>query len=269
MTRTSRVRGLSLVEAIIAIYLLLCAFMVVINLFHTAMRYGAGIDRPIYATVIAGRKLEEIRRWAWTPAAKGYNFHGDWSAVTVSSRPDDENPEYYVTVRTAASGLLSPCSSFESAYPEAERKSMDASAKKVKVTVSWSPGDASKAVSLVSVIREPSREFRSTSPIVVTPVGTVPSSVSQDGTVSFTVKAYDSQDVALEDLVFRWYVEPMTGNGTLVAQAHNGTTATFAHKVLMPNNVWGHAPGQCKMKVRAVYRGVEQWGETPVMELAP
>jgi Tfp pilus assembly protein PilV len=278
--------GLSIIETMIAMVVLVGAFMLVFTLFHASLRYTNRVEKRVFASIIAEKKLEEIRSWASKKAAVGYNYDSDWSTYSGACGPDPGNPEYIVSVTARNSSIDSPSRSFEALLALPEKKRLHSAVKKVRVSVAWDPHDPAKSLSFTTLVKEPVRSFRNprftidnsrspaTDPIVVS-AASIPDPLPRDGTVSFTALAYDSENNVICDLFFLWYVQPITdpatgvaGNAT-ITQAHNGSSATLVNKVILPGGAVGYTGGKCLVKARAVYGGIEQWGSSEVINLAP
>jgi Tfp pilus assembly protein PilV len=264
-------RGFTLHETMVAIVILMIAFMLVFNLLHTSLRYGRRVESQIFASIIAEKKMEEIRDWATQKSGTQYNFESNWSYYSGSVQADSGFPEYKVSVSVRDALLLSPCDAVEAASPGSARR-LSGSAKKVKVTVSWDSSDPTKGISILSLIREPPRTFAT---MTVASVSAIPNPLSRDASVQFSAKARDNNGNVINDMILVWYVEPMTGNGT-VEQSSDGSTATFCNHIRMADGSWGHSPEnppgnnpKCKVKARAVYCGVEHWAESAEITLEP
>ncbi len=272
---TRRVRrqpaGMSLVETLMAMVLLVFAFMLVFTLFHASLRYGLHVQQRVFASTIAARKMDEIRRWAWTKAPTGWNFHSDWTDVSGVTAPDAEHAGFYTSVDALDATLDTPGSFFESGYPLAERRRLTASVQKVRIRVYWDapPLDERRSLLLVSLVREPPRAFREVDPIVITAAVSIPDPLPQDGTVSLSARAYDAENQQIPDVFFRWYVEPKTGQGTITSEDRDGKNAVFCNKYRLITGAWTHTGGTCRVKVRAVCMGVEKWALTDIINLQP
>lgn len=267
----NRATGFTLVETLVAMTILLVAFMLVFNLFHATLRYGSMVEKQVFASVIATRKLEEIRKWSGTHLTQGYNYDTDWSYYSGVSSPDTENPDYTVKVAVRNASLRSPSTAYEASNPS-DQKGLGSSCRKVKVTVSWDPLNPSKSLSLTSLVKDPVRTLRASNPLVVTPKTSIAGSLVRDGEFSFSADIYDADNLPVKDALFMWYAYPMDGNGT-VTQARNGSLAAIYNFVYAPDPVLGtirkYTGGTCKVMVRAVYAGVEKTAYSDTITLAP
>ncbi|MEW6282590.1 MAG: hypothetical protein AB1758_28530 [Candidatus Eremiobacterota bacterium] len=68
-------RGLSLLETVIALFILSAAIMLVVNLMHASLRHKARLEKRTQATLLASRVMAELRSWARDPI----NFATGWA----------------------------------------------------------------------------------------------------------------------------------------------------------------------------------------------
>ena len=81
-------RGLSLAEAIIAIFLMLSGFVVMGRLLMTGMHYQRLVDNEQNAVFLAESQLEQIRGWsAKNHVPAGSVPFSDWSACPGQPGP--------------------------------------------------------------------------------------------------------------------------------------------------------------------------------------
>jgi hypothetical protein len=254
------VGALSLLETIMALGLLVAGFTVFFRLYHSALTYSTAGERKTLAANIAQRQLIKLRGWAVQPAAGGRNFD-DWTAYTDVSFPDEEYPDYQVRIQSAFAAAVSPNSELIVGPAGFEKKSLDATFRKVQITVSWSQG----TLEVVSLIGDPTRRLRAVNPVVITgPAGTV----ARDAKVDLSLKVFDTNDREIPDLMARWYVKPINGVGQ-VGSPIEGGTATFVNVSEKMDGSPQYTGGQCRVTARVVYRGEEAWGESDILDLAP
>ncbi len=113
--RQSRL-GLSLPETLISLFLLTGLILVVIQLFHTGMRYHRWAENRAIASSLLTSKLEELRGWSNRPGGTGYNVD-DGSAHNGVT--DTSNFGFEVTTTVLDQVVYSPSSAFESSEPNA------------------------------------------------------------------------------------------------------------------------------------------------------
>lgn len=244
-------RGISLLEAVVGLFLLVCAVLAVIVLVHSGLRHTARTQRLELATQIAERKLEEMRAWAASRQGAGYGFD-DWSSHTGPARPDPVDPRFQVQVNVRPWTLAANSSAIESLYPAAEQIRLSRSALEVRVTVD--------RVSLTALIGEPDRGVRA-SPIELTPEVAPPPMLPRDASLTWRAEAYDADNRPLRDVTFQWYVRPGTGNGNL-QQTRDGRTCVFTNRLDREVGPPIYTGGQVVLEARARYFGRELLGQS-------
>lgn len=256
-----RSSGMSMLETIIALGLLVSAFAVFFRLYHVALGYAAAGERRMQAASVAQRQLVKLRGWALEANGTGTNFD-DWSAYTDTSFNDEEHPAYKVRIQSAFVTSVSPNSSLLAGPLGFDKKSLESSTRKVQITVSWD----SESLLVASLIASPPRQLRRINPVEIS--GWSGGSVARDQSIPLTVKVYDSNDVQIPDVMARWYVKPINGVGK-VDSPLEGDSATFINVSEKMDGTPQHTGGQCRVRARVVYRGREVWGESDIMDLAP
>lgn len=240
-------RGFTLVEAIIAAFLLLTSLLVVAALVDTSLRSQAKAEQYMMASMVATNELEKLRAYADRFGMRELDgFDGQQFA-------SESDPELQVRLSVKPYELHLPNSSLESGVPAEQRKTFQDSARQVAVSVGWSasPDDTVSVASLISDWRP--AEFE----VVVTADG--PSEVGRDGTVKLKATAGD-----IPDIVYTWYTEPLDGLGSIKEVARDGQTATYVYRYRTPAGRFEYYPGQCRVVVRAQYRDVVKTGELVV-----
>ena len=253
-------RGNSLLETILALFLLAAATLLIVSLFHTALQRSRWSEQQTAACHIAERTLSEIRSWS---AQGNFTRAQDLQSWDGRNYQDSTQPEFGIAIRATMARLASPCESLETFYPAAERRRMDLSAAKVQVKVSWSgarPG--SSQVTLVSVIPESPRQLQS-----VTVTGNT-GPLSAGAPTTFTAIAYDANQQPIHDIVFVWWVEAQTGNG-LITPLHNGSSAVFVNQGRRSDGTTFQSGGTCRIAALASYDGQEVIGYSGDVQLQP
>lgn len=245
-------RGLSLAETIIAIFLLVASFLVITNLFHAGLRYIHKVEARHLAVLVAQNKIEEVRDWARLAA----NFQA-FGTLDGDSGSDTLYPGYTWRLEVEDLVARSPSTRMEEIAPGQERE-LRSTLKKLEVSVDWE----TESITLVTYVAAPTGEWRPTTPLVMTAVGGIPNPVPVGGTIDFQVQGFGTSG-PLDDLMFRWSVRPLTGNGTITAQSRDGRTATFQNSYLGLST-----GGTVEVEVRAVYRGQERIVGSGVINLA-
>ncbi len=234
--------GVSLAESVVALFLLVAAMLVMTSLLHRSLRLTVEAEQEAVAATVAHNRFAELRSWA----SQGDNFDALGSLDgTITNSPD--YPGFQTQVEVFNHQLYSPCSTFESTL--VDPKSLASSAKRVGVKVLWAGGTFRAS----SLIAEPVREWGN---LVITPNGGVTLNVGDSAT--FTAAAFDSEGDPIADLFYRWTVDPGSGNGMLESQSRDGQSAVFRHQIVLPDGSLGSAAGNCRIVLRAVFRGQER-----------
>jgi hypothetical protein len=259
-----RRRGLTVVETIIASFLLVGGLLITVALFHTSLRYTAQAEQVVVATTLAQRTLNEMRSWARTPA----NYRSAWSPYHNITVADPQHPTFLIRTEVSQSGgqphplLASPCTSLDGLYPATQQRQLANSARRVRVTVTWPPYSAGSTYRLVSLVEEPRLTWRATNPIVVNVSNSGP--LNRNGTSTITAQGYDNSGQPIPDLVYSFYVEPGDPASMAdISQTRQGRSATLTHILTLLSGSPTYGPaGQVIVTARAVYKGEERWGSS-------
>ena len=247
----------------VSFFLLTGAFLVIIGLFHWGLRYSTIAQAQQRAVLIAEEKLTEIRAWARQPTAGGFNFD-DWTPYLNSTTPDPHDPSYTVQVRSQPQPLVSPCTTFELPHASgADQRKLSTSVMKVQVTVRW----GTRHVDLATLVADPTRELRTTNPIVVSEIS-APSPLARNTTAEYRVYGYDSNDLPIRDLMFNWNVKLGNSNGT-IQQRRDGSLANVTNAVTIPLQPTLYTGGTLTLQARTSYRGQPASGESTALSLTP
>lgn len=254
-------KGYTLAESVIGMLLLLATFAVMARLYDAAIERASASEQRYLATLVAQRELERVRTWSASQHGDGGLPFSDWSAVEGSG-PATDFPEFTVEVRTSAVTLLSPSTAFESVFPVAQQKQLNASARRVEVEVSFQGGNTR----LVSVLTEPPRS----NPQVVVTITTGSSPLARDATLELEAAA-SAGGQPLDDLQFGWHIEG-AGNGTLELLQRDGSQARFTNRIEIPGQGTVYSadstPGAtCQIAARIIYQGREIVGRSAVVVL--
>jgi len=131
--------GYSLVETIIASFILLLGFLVSIRLFNAAINYSGVSQMRGLAVLVGNKKLEEINAWnRSTHQPVGATPFSDWSAYNGATVADAVNPTISTTITTTpVSPLYVPCTTFQAIVPTANQVTMVNCLERVDVQVNW------------------------------------------------------------------------------------------------------------------------------------
>ena len=243
----------------VAIFLMLSAFVVMSRLMITGIRYERLVDNEQNAIFLAESQMEEIRGWS----AKNHDPVGtvpfsNWSSCP--SLPANPLSGYTVAVNSTVQQIYSPCTTWELQYTNpARRRILRQSARRVRVTVSWSD----RTYQLESLVCAPVAPPAASVAVTVSGAG----GVARDNVATYTAVANGPNGV-LPDVLFAWYVYGV-GNGTLIperdgAQAQLGN---YMQDAATPANTVGYGTGPCLMRALARVRGKEVWGDSSQINL--
>ena len=230
------------------------AFIILVRLFHAGMQYFNWVERRTIATYVAERRIAELRRWAKTQT--------NWSGPPTGADPNE--PDFKVNVALTDLILASPSTESEKNFAQ-QRRLDNQSVKQAKVTVAWDRGQ----VDLYTILIDPFRGWRDANPIQLS--GAIPSSLNGGGSFTVTATGYDSAGRPIRDLFFNWYAEPVFPNGAraTINATRDGRSATFWNLAQYANGAMQSSNGNCRIAVRAVYRGQERWVRTGSIDLNP
>ena len=110
-----RFLGLTLVESIIAIFLLTTGFLVVSRCFHSALQISANVNTRALAVAVAERHLETAKAYSRAyHFPRGSDSMGSWHPMfSTTYRPDDYDGRFQVATYITAPDFYSPCTRFE------------------------------------------------------------------------------------------------------------------------------------------------------------
>lgn len=265
-----RLRGLSLIETIIATFLLVGGFLITVALFHSSLRYTTQIERVSIASLLGERTVHEIQSWA----RNLNNYRSSWSAYDGATRVDPSYPEHRILTEVSKNSggpphplLASPCTALENLQAVGQRKTLANSCRRVRITVGWPPYTPGSQLRMQCLVPEPRLTWRATNPIVVTLSGAGP--LSHNETTTVTAQGFDSTGTAIPDLVYNFYVQPdVPPTMASITQNRQGTSATLTHVINLLNGSSTFGPtGRVIVAVRAVYKGEERWGKSGPISL--
>lgn len=240
----------SLVEAVIASFLLLTSLLVVAALVDSSLRTQAKAEQYLVASTIASNELDKLRGYATRYGMRQLDgFHSQ-------KFPSESDSSYQVSLSVVPHNLVLPNSSLELSVPDSAKKVFRNSARFIKVSVAWSetPGDSVDITSLVSDWQ--GRDFE----VKVNAEG--PKEVEANKTLPLKATSGD-----IDDLVYTWYVEPLTGLGSIQEVSRDGQKALYANQYRTPANRYITYPGECRVVARAKFRNVVKTGTLTVTNL--
>jgi type II secretory pathway pseudopilin PulG len=249
-------RGLSLLETLLSLFVLLSTFVIVLSLLFRSSDYLVNVERKVVAVTFAETVLEDIKAWA-----KDYsNYSGDWSAWNDTTLA--EYPGYRAQVTAVTPTVANPCGQLELGKPAAEQTLMLDSYRDLTLTVRF---DGSTQLTLQTRLAEPARPIKEVSVSAVTGGG----SIGRGSQAAYRAILLDSANLEISDVSFRWSVEPITGNGTAITQEPDTALADLKNAYIGNDGVSRFVPGTCRLRAVARYRGIEYVGLSPEVVLLP
>lgn len=247
-------RGSSLVETVLAVFILVIAVSFSAASFHASMKYQRVVRQKAQGLAFSDLVLDQVREWSRVPS----NFSGSWAAWGSVTNPN--YPDYEARLRVIDRALAMPCTGLSLGIPLAERRSMATSCKWVEVSLLYH-GQVTSRIN--AMIGEPERLATSVS---VTAVASLPGSLAKDGGVEFEAKALDSSNRVIPDVSFQWTSAPLSGNGSVAASGPNGI---LSNRVVYPDGSTHYTGGQTQVRASCTVRGREISGLSPMVVLQP
>lgn len=237
--------GLTMLETVIGGFLILTAILILSALVDTSLRRKSSATRLQLATLVAENKLEELRALAY-----GTNFRSldqrNGKSETISS--------FEVLTKIGRPQLFSPNSSIESARPDDQQKLLKDSVRQVEVWVKWGETAEERYVATTYIADLNNRQ-------VVLKIETENTRVEHNAKQPMTVSAKNESGQPIEDLSYQWYVRPLTGLGAIADYSPSGDKATYINESRASGDRLVVIPGDCKVVVRAVYKGTAYYAE--------
>lgn len=195
-----RKRGaFSLLEAVIAIFLLSYAALSVLSLTQSGFVAQKRNQEIAKANLVAQSVVSDIRLWA----RDINNYQGNWATYNRTYSPTGF-PEYEVTVRSLAAGrpIDSPCAELESQWAPTTRgkRTMPSAIVPVELKITWSD-KAEDSLTVLTYVGEPRRD---TVGMTFDIVGPSNSSVSMNQETDYSVSAKDANGRPFPNLMFLW-----------------------------------------------------------------
>jgi hypothetical protein len=254
-------RGLSLAEAIVALFLLTAGVLVAVTAFQRSLTYQRDSTRLRQAGQLAQNYLVQLARYR-------DNFPGtNWPAYWSGYAPDRFREEpFAVEVRCRVPEVFSPCLTLEQPYGGRGRRLPD-SAVEVDILLDW--GGPQRQFRYVSLLAPPTPLLQS---VRLTRVGS--GSLSPNNHAVFQAEALDGSGYTIPGACFSWSVDTdgsthQPGMGTLNPTAdRSGREMWVFHRIYRPDEVVAYAPGRVRVKAVCRLNGVERSALVP-LELLP
>jgi type II secretory pathway pseudopilin PulG len=252
-----RSHGLSLLETVIALFVFLSAFTIVLTLFLRSNRALVEIEEKALSVAFAEAVVDDIRVWSLDYQNWDRKW-ADWSAVSLPAYPG-----YVARVTTTTPRLFTPCRQLEIDKPVAQQREMVVSFKDLEVTIE---NRGSVVFVFHTRIAEPEREIKGIE-VRLNGGGT---SLSANEKADYRAVLLDSNDDVVEDVSFHWGVEPDDGgNATVLASITDYAEAEIENVFVGADGVPRHITGQCRLEAVARYRGREYFGKSELVDILP
>ena len=232
--------GFSLVEAVLAAFMLLGAILISISVFDRTLQVEASNEKRIVAALVAESAMAEIRRMA------GNNFSQIKTQYDGKTWSVAEYPEFRIR------GTVS-------------RAILDRSGWKVQLDISWVDGGSQSVRIVENVVNfSPANDFSvqvlfNGNPVDETNTINVPKGDTRD----FSVRAR-SGGQNIEDIQFTWHVRALTGFGSIKTVSRDGLYCQYENRYRNFKNEPKYAPGNCFLVVQATYQGREAEGKVMI-----
>lgn len=284
-----RDRGVLIVEAIVAAFLMLFAFAASSSLFDASLRWESESGNSRRAALVAEKKMEELRALS-AVVPSGSSFADVLSGLTGPQAEYPEAPGFAMDVQiidnahrpvatsglTPTDGVHSPCSSLFTAVPTVASnppdgnpqlnnaystypytRTLDRGLQMVQVTVTYAGG--ARTFRLISLVGDPITPFDSTPDVVVTQVSG-PSSLNDFTTAAeFRAQVVTGSGSEPEDVTILWGVTlDSTGSLTFLPLDSSGRTVRVKRRSITPLGT----NAQVKVQALVRYGGQEAVGSS-------
>jgi Tfp pilus assembly protein PilV len=260
-------QGFSLVEAVLASFLLLTALAMSVYVFDSSLQAEANNEKRVAAALVAESALAEIRQQANT------NFNQVKTSFHNKTWTLPGYAEFVIRAKIDNTELAVPCTELESQYdpaatfPNPSGRYLSDSALKAEVEITWGTSGRDRITVTENVVNF--AKATNFNVDVILPDGTAATgstvlNLAQDATEQFTARAR-SGGQNVKDIQFTWYVQPVTGFGSLLHVSRDGEEAEYINAYRNFKNKWKHEPGDCFLVVRATYQGLEQEGKVRIV----
>ena len=252
-------RGFTLVEAILASFLLLTAVLMSVSVFDSSLQAEASNEKRIMAALVAESALAEIRQ------AGTSNFNQVKSLYDGRSWSVPEYPGFEVRSTIASAEIAVPCTVLESQYnrdaefPAPAGRYLSGSTLKADVAVSWQDAGG-QSVQITEYIANfgAANDF---SVQILLPDGSLAAAGTVIAVPSNEVREFSARAVSggqvIEDIQFSWYVQALTGHGSIETVSRDGEQCQYINAYRNFDNTKKFAPGACDLVLQATYQGLE------------
>ncbi|MFA5508150.1 MAG: hypothetical protein WC314_22805 [Vulcanimicrobiota bacterium] len=252
-------RGYGLVEAILASFMLLTAVIMSVSIFDSSLQAEASNEKRIMAALVAESALAEIRD------AANNNLTSTAGAYDGRTWTDPDYPGFQIECTIQEAELAVPCTVLETqydraaAFPQPTGRYLTSSCLKADLKVSWADG-RNQSITITEYITSfaPADDFALS---LILPGGSPATAatlvtLAKDEIQEFSVIARSGgQEVG--DIQFSWYVQTLTGFGSIHAVSRDGKLCQYQNAYRNFDNKTKYSPGLCFLVVTAKYQGRE------------
>lgn len=247
MQRRTQRRGLSLIETLFSLFFITTTVLMTAQLIMSASRLQREVEKSLTGAFMAERILAKVRADSIQSGV----------APVASSGNDPQLVDFRYQIQVQSWSRFSPCSAVELAQLPANRRELADIGHEIKVTVSWSPYQNRHRASAYGVVLKPLPEIDQ---LVMTADASNSSPFSRDEVARFRVEARTDTNQPVPGIFFRWYMLPLTGNGSVRALTRDGREGEFTHLYNNPyltSPVYFPSGSQCQVEARAIFNGKE------------
>lgn len=255
-------RGVSLAEAIVALFLLTAGVLVAVTAFQRSLVYQRDSTRLRQAGQLAQNYLVQLARYR--DHFPGTNWPAYWSGYA----PDRFREEpFAVEVRCTVPEVFSPCLTLEQPFGSRARRLED-SAVAVEISLDW--GGAQRQFHYHSLLAPPTPLLDS---VRITQIGGGGSLGANDH-ASFQAEARTADGYPIPGACFRWSLDSdgsthQPGMGTLHPEADRaGREMWVFHRIYRPDELVAYAPGRVRLTAVCRLNGLERQASA-ALELLP
>ncbi|MFA5508739.1 MAG: hypothetical protein WC423_25165 [Vulcanimicrobiota bacterium] len=247
--------GSTLLETVIAMFLLTAAAFSILQLLDRGVVYLSRTSQMTQAVLVAENRLARLRAAAEDPAV----YRSGLSGHLGSGLTEPGFPGFLITLERAPGDrtTFTPSTAMESQYPAGEKREIEGGVIPVKCTVAWGSG---QSLEVMTYLSEPPAAIDPLTAVRVTGGG----AVGAFGSSNFGATFHDAGGAPVPGVTFSWSVESVDGNGTILEEdSHrSGSSAVLENKYAynFRTGTWGLRPGRARMRATARYNGVEYVG---------
>lgn len=256
----TRRRGVSLLETVIALFILLGVLTFTLELYARSLREQTKIERNERAAFFTDNVLSRLRHWARDPV----HFDSDpWA--DFSNYSDPAFPGFSARVRTRWSATMTPCTAQESERPSARQRQLNKTLKTATIEIFF---EGETLLEVSTLFNEPQRPLAADATVVVRRVSTTTGLLAADETLRHSAQLIDDNGRQIEDVAFSWSIQPLTGNAHISQQARDGSWGELTNAYPIPPSQRVYTGGECQAIASARYAGVEYRGLSEPVRLA-